>query len=104
MSDHEDRTARKLKDAFERAATQAGYRMTVRESFGLKLRFEEFAGDTASGMAMEYVTELATEALRREGIRFSFGGGDWNGYKPDRFTVIFDGPGKAVYGAATWEF
>ena len=104
MSDLEDKTARKLRDAFERAATAAGYRMVVRESFGLRLRFEDFAADTATSMALEQVTDMAVEALRRQGIRLSFGSGDWGGLKPDRFTVIVDREGKALYGAATWEF
>lgn len=99
-----DRDKRRLTDAFEQAALGAGFKMQVRAQLGDELRFSDFAGDVATGTALNLVLDQAVVALRARGVKLDFGsgGGTWSDIKPDRYTVIIDG--KKVYGAVSWDF
>ncbi len=100
-----ERERTKIREAFERAAIDAGYRMKVRATFTDKLEFSDFAQDMATGLVLNEVARRASDLLKQNGIKFSIGtgsGGFLDDIKPDRYTLITDG--KTVYGAMTWEF
>ncbi|MCH9685684.1 MAG: hypothetical protein K0V04_29905 [Deltaproteobacteria bacterium] len=98
-----DKDKKKIQDAFEKAALDAGYKMKVRADFGDELRFSDFAKDMGSNLVINSVLELATHELRRRGIKLKLGdGGSIGDWMPDRYALVVGD--KRVYGAVTWEF
>lgn len=99
-----DKEKRRIADAFEKAAVDAGYKMKVRADFGEELRFSDFAQDLGTGLVLNYVVEKATQELRDRGIKLRLGDGNSiiDDIMPDRYAIIVGD--KRVYGAVTWEF
>lgn len=99
-----DKDKKKITDAFEKAALDAGYKMKVRADFGDELRFSDFAADMGTNLAINAVVDLATHELKRRGIKLKLGDGGLihPDLVPDRYAIVIGD--KRVYGAVTWEF